>query len=61
MKIKWIKLLNNGLIEMAEDNLEEIPCSGDGVFVDDVGYRVRGHVSTPQLEHKHHYFISEIA
>lgn len=58
MKVKWIKLLKNGLIEMAEDNLEEIPCSGGGVFVGNVGYSVRGHVSTPHLEHKHHVFLS---
>jgi len=59
MKIKWIKLLRNGLIEIAEDNLQEIPCRGDGVFVGNVGYSVRGYDSTPHLEHKHHVFISE--
>jgi hypothetical protein len=61
MKIKWIKLLNTGLIAIDEDHLEEIPCSGDGLFVDNVGYSVRGHISTPHLEHKHHVFIGEIA
>ena len=59
MKIRSIKLLSTGLIEAIEDDLEEMPCSGDGVFVGNIGCIVRGHASTPHLEHKHHIFVSE--
>lgn len=58
MKILWIKLRSNGEIEneVADQN---VPSVGDGVFLAEIGYEVKGIVNTPHLECPVHVFVTE--
>jgi len=57
-KIRWIKLRSNGEIEESVSE-RDIPTVGDGIFLDDVGYKVVGVASTPHLDCAAHVFVAE--
>ena len=58
MKIRWIKLRLNGGIEKAVTD-QDVPSVGDGVYLDEIGYEVKGIVNTPHLECPVHVFVTE--
>lgn len=58
MKIRWIKLRLNGEIEKAVTD-RVVPSVGDGVYLDEIGYEVKGIVNTPHLECPVHVFVTE--
>ena len=58
MKIRWIKLRQNGEIEKAVTD-RDVPSVGDGVYLDEIGYEVKGIVNTPHLECPVHVFVTE--
>lgn len=58
MKIRWIKLRLNGEIEKAVTD-RDVPSVGDGVYLDEIGYEVKGIVNTPHLECSVHVFVTE--
>jgi hypothetical protein len=49
MKIRWIKLRSNGEIDKSVSE-RDIPAVGDGIFLDDAGYKVVGVANTPHLD-----------
>jgi len=58
MKIRWIKLRLNGEIEKAVTD-RVVPSVGDGVYLDEIGYEVKGIGNTPHLECPVHVFVTE--
>jgi hypothetical protein len=58
MKILWIKLMSDGEIKKTVSQ-RSVPSVGDGIRLDEIGYKVIGVVETPHLEYKVHVFVAE--
>jgi len=58
MKIRWIKLRSTGEIEKSISE-RDVPSIGDGVYLDGIGYEVKGIINTPHLDCSAHVFVAE--
>lgn len=58
MKICWIKLCATGEIAKSVTD-RDVPSVGDGIYLDEIGYEVKGIVNTPHLDCPVHVFVAE--